>query len=126
VTRYDRVIVTGTRDALSAEDEWAVERLVRRYVAASAALAVGDCPTGVDALVRQLYPHASVLTADWQRFGKRAGPERNGRLVAWVADGESPIVLAFPSPTSRGTWDCARQAAAAGVRVLVEPVGVSS
>ncbi len=51
--------------------------------------------------------------ADWSR-GRRAGPERNQRMVDAGAD----VVLAFPLPGSVGTWDCVDKAEKAGIRVI--------
>ena len=40
----------------------------------------------------------SVKKADWSRYGKAAGPMRNRLIVS-----EADAVVAFPSPTSKGT-----------------------
>lgn len=56
--------------------------------------------------------------ADWSR-GRRAGPERNQRMVDAGAD----MCLAFPGPSSVGTWDCVRRARAADIPVEVFEVG---
>lgn len=60
-----------------------------------------------------------VHPADWERYGKAAGPIRNQAMVALGAD----LVLAFPLPgarsLSRGTWDCVDRARIAGLRVEV-------
>lgn len=124
--RFDRVIFSGTREDLSPDDEFFVAERVRRYAVLSREVAVGDCPTGVDALVRRLVPHAYVFVADWDRLGKAAGPERNGRMVEWAAevdDYASRALVAFPGHKSSGTWDCVRRAAAAHVRAIVDAVG---
>lgn len=126
VMRFDRVIFSGTRALLSPDDEFFVAERVRRYAALSREVAVGDCPTGVDALVRRLVPHARVFMADWNRLDTGAGPERNRQLVLWAAEVEdytSRALVAFPGPRSTGTWDCVRRAAAAHVRAIVDAVG---
>lgn len=51
--------------------------------------------------------------ADWDALGKRAGPERNGRMVAKAGAGAH--LLAFPGERSTGTWDCYEQGVAAGL-----------
>jgi len=61
-----------------------------------------------------LEPHA----ADWS-VGKVAGHRRNAAMVERGAE----ICLAFPRPDSRGTWDCARRAADAGIHVRIYPLG---
>lgn len=49
--------------------------------------------------------------ADWQRWGRAAGPRRNAEMLAMGAD----LVVAFPG--GRGTADMVRRAQAAGVPV---------
>lgn len=56
-----------------------------------------------------------VYAADWDRYGKKAGPIRNQQMLVAGAD----LVLAFPLADSRGTWDMVRRAEAAGVEVRV-------
>ena len=56
--------------------------------------------------------------AEWTRFGRRAGPIRNGEMVALKPD----VCLAFPmrgSGGKGGTWDCIHQAADAGIPVRI-------
>lgn len=118
-----RLIISGTREPLSAEDRAAVADLVMRGARWADEVGVGDCPTGVDALVRELVPDAVVFVARWRELGRRAGPERNGRLVAWAAEAELRWLLAFPGPRSTGTPDCVQQAEDAGVPVVVTEVG---
>lgn len=63
------------------------------------------------------------LQGPWAMWGKAAGPKRNGYLVAnaraLARQGVDVVVLAFPMPNSRGTWDCVRKAQAAGLTVRV-------
>src|SRR5690606_4102450 len=100
-----RLIISGTREELSAEDRAMVLDIIAEHVEQASDIAVGDCPTGIDALVRETRPRALRVRADWQTHGRRAGPERNGRMVAWAAEVPGSVLLAFPGPTSRGTWD---------------------
>lgn len=51
-------------------------------------------------------------TAEWDRYGPRAGPIRNQRMLD---EGKPELVLAFPG--GRGTADMMRRAKAAGVPV---------
>lgn len=53
--------------------------------------------------------------ADWKTHGKAAGSIRNQQML----DTKPDLVLAFPTPQSRGTWDMVRRAQAAGVRTIV-------
>lgn len=58
----------------------------------------------------------SRFNADWKTYGKRAGPVRNQQMLD---DGQPHLVLAFPSPDSRGTYDMIDRAKKAGVEVRV-------
>lgn len=54
-----------------------------------------------------------VTADDWRRLGRKAGPLRNGRMLA---EGKPDIVVVFPG--GRGTRDMVAQAQRARVRVL--------
>jgi len=60
-----------------------------------------------------------VLTveANWAFYPMNAGHIRNGWLLKY---GRPDLVLAFPLPQSKGTWDMVKQAMAAQVKVSVE------
>lgn len=51
--------------------------------------------------------------AEWDRYGKRAGPIRNQRMLD---EGRPDVVIAFPG--GRGTADMIRRAIKAGIRVV--------
>lgn len=54
-----------------------------------------------------------VYEADWNSFGRGAGPIRNQRMLD---DGKPDLVVAFPG--GRGTADMVRRAREAGVEVI--------
>ena len=115
-----RILVTGSR-------VWVREDLVRgaihQYLVDREAdpdwtdivIAHGACLTGADLhaarwafdfdVRQETYP------ANWEMYGKRAGPFRNQQMVDAGAD----ICLAFPLGASRGTRDCMRRAQEAGI-----------
>ena len=55
------------------------------------------------------------VPADWKKYGKRAGPIRNSKMLRFEPD----LVIAFPG--GRGTTDMILQARAKGVRVIEVP-----
>lgn len=59
-----------------------------------------------------------AFPADWERYGKGAGPIRNQQMLT---EGQPDVVLAFHDnlAESRGTADMVRRAKAAGVPVYV-------
>ena len=122
------VLVTGSRRGVPRKVSWELDELV--YLAGvepSAVLVVhGDAP-GVDTEARNWASNngacAIAVPADWS-VGKKAGPLRNQRMVDAVAamEGVTRICLAFPREDSRGTWDCLKRAAKAGIPGSVIPL----
>lgn len=51
--------------------------------------------------------------ADWDKYGRAAGPIRNQRMLD---EGKPNLVIAFPG--GRGTADMVRRATAAGIKVI--------
>lgn len=128
-----RVIVTGSR---SWPDEQAVWRALGFFVCEqcpdgdTVTVVHGGCPTGADHYASTwcalpMGDDVDVVAleerhpADWDRYGKAAGPLRNREMVDLGAE----LVLAFPLPgprsLSRGTWDCIDAAAAHGIPVEI-------
>lgn len=118
-------LITGTREPVPEAEA----HLIRAAVEWADIVIVGDCPTGVDAFARDLCEGVTAISvhkADWTGLGKAAGPQRNAAMVREAqahARGRATVrCFAFPSKGSRGTWDCLRQAADAGIRGRVEPL----
>ena len=113
-----RVLVTGSRNwtnraaitsallGVESLEGWDVDTVV----------IMGDAQ-GADDMARQaaisLGYSVEVHKASWHKYGKRAGPDRNQRMVNAGAN----LCLAFPLAESKGTWDCVRRAAEAGIPV---------
>lgn len=118
-----RVLVTGSRAWC---DRAVIAEALREHrVPWDATLVVGDCPTGVDAIVTTLWRRYAAVepevhVADWSAGG---GPARNKAMVAAGAD----LCLAFIGPCtssrcrrpgrhdSHGASGCAREARRAGI-----------
>lgn len=122
-----RVIVTGTREEfnpnmlfiqLSFAEQWAM------YDAEEFVVVHGGCPTGADKYASEwvkLYSRAAkeeVHLANWNQYGKKAGPLRNQKMVDLGAD----LVMAYPKGESRGTRGCIKMADKAGLKVMVQEV----
>lgn len=54
-----------------------------------------------------------VFEADWEKYGRRAGPMRNQQMID---AGKPDLVIAFPG--GRGTADIVERAHSAGVTVI--------
>lgn len=59
--------------------------------------------------------------AQWDRYGKGAGPVRNQQMLDEEHKADEPIdlVLAFPVAGCKGTWDMIGKAQKAGIKVKV-------
>lgn len=121
------VIVTGSRD-------WPVERMIWTELDSLLAISKerqepfllkhGACKKGADAMARNWFTYQyyqglvpwdamKEYAAEWDGFGKAAGPLRNQAMVETGAD----RVLAFRLNHSSGTTDCMDRAARAGIPV---------
>lgn len=113
-----RLLVTGSRDWTDrARARKELKQVVDEH-GLPATLIHGDA-RGLDRIAaheaRQLGMDIETYPADWARWGRRAGAIRNEQMVASRAD----LCLAFPLPSSRGTFDCIRRAERAGIPVRV-------
>lgn len=77
---------------------------------------LGDCPTGLDKIARDICEEFmidhTVHVAYWDKFGKGAGHERNGRMVADKPD----VAFAYREEgRSPGTDNCIEQARHSGI-----------
>jgi predicted Rossmann fold nucleotide-binding protein DprA/Smf involved in DNA uptake len=55
-----------------------------------------------------------IIPAQWDRYGKRAGPIRNQLIVD-----NSEMIIAFPAEISRGTWDTITKAKKDRKKILI-------
>jgi hypothetical protein len=115
-----RILVTGSRDwadgdVIAWELGWAAGEGARD--GRRAVIVHGACPTGADVIADRLArDHGFAVErypADWDRFGKGAGPARNLEMVRAGAD----VCLAFILNGSRGATGCAGMAERAGIPV---------
>lgn len=121
--RTSRVLVTGTREDGPHCDEVARALFALWYhsgLPRNMTIVHGDCPTGIDAAADRVSRKLGGFTveahpADWEAWGKFAGPRRNQQMVNLGAD----LCLAFPRGVSRGTRHCIRAARAAGIPTRV-------
>lgn len=87
----------------------------------------GDCPTGADAMAEDFVLRSRAFLrskgydirtekhpADWNQYGRAAGPRRNKEMIALGAD----VCLAFNRGNSRGTSGTMKLAEEAGIEVL--------
>lgn len=107
-----RILITGSRDW---EDEGAMRIMLEKH---GPGTIVHGGARGADKMAERLaiefdWPFQSY-PAQWDRYGKAAGPMRNQFMVEMGAD----VCLAFPLHNSRGTFDCAARVALAGIPLV--------
>lgn len=91
--------------------------MIAKHGANDLVIVHGHCPSGVDKAFDEAC-HEAILAverhpADWDSFGKGAGPRRNQEMV----DLGAALCLAFHPKlsTSKGTKDCVQRALKAGI-----------
>lgn len=114
------VVFTGGRDFKGRK---AFELVTSSLADGELTIYVGDCPTGLDAMVRERFPFAKVFKADWDKFGKAAGPMRNESMLRNAFDAYDsctlpPRILLIAFPEGRGTNGCAAIAKRLGIPVM--------
>ena len=127
-----RLLVTGSRDYTDYETvsrgmTVAIETLVKNHPEDKVITLVHGAAKGADSLadnfmyrarkVMASYGYTIVIephAADWEKWGKAAGPIRNKEMVALGAD----ICVAFIRNQSRGASHCRDLARAAGIEIL--------
>jgi hypothetical protein len=118
-----RILITGSR-------EWTGRTAIRRALEAVLEQCAGDCfehisevtvvhgaARGADRIAGEVATElgctVEVHPANWDRYGKAAGPIRNLEMIRQGAD----VCLAFPLGPSRGTRHAMAAARAAGITV---------
>lgn len=61
----------------------------------------------------------TVFSADWDKYGKAAGPIRNEQMAKYAAEADRGILIAFPIGESRGTRNIIKLAKQYGLEVNV-------
>lgn len=114
-----RVLVCGSREY---ENFRHVNQILSGLLKKPAVIIHGAAP-GVDTwaglwarnndITEEVYP------ADWDKYGKAAGPIRNKQMLT---EGQPEMVVAFRGPNSRGTQNMITQARKAGIETVVVDV----
>lgn len=112
-----RVLVTGGRNYADSAMVFGVLDGLEAAHGPRLTIIQGGCPTGADALARKWCCAKGVpydnYPAEWRKYGKKAGPLRNSRMVT---EGKPDLCVSFPG--GAGTEDCTRKAKDAGIRVV--------
>lgn len=65
------------------------------------------------------YP-LKIFPAEWDKYGKAAGPIRNEQMAKYAAEADRGILVAFPIGESRGTRNMIKLAKQYGLEVNVD------
>lgn len=122
-----RVIVAGTRDTPDNVARKALRAGFDRQALHGEIEAIATGESGaVDRLGRVWADHNGVayvpFPADWDKFGKFAGPERNERMARWAAGHGRGVLVAVWDGKSKGTADMILAAARNGLDLEVQLV----
>lgn len=118
VGRLFTILVTGSRDWT---DQGGIAVLLDHYAAGRDIRVVHGGQRGADMLADKIArgrPGWEVqrYVAHWRKYGKAAGAIRNQEMI----DKEHPdLVIAFPLPQSKGTYDCINRARKAKIKIAV-------
>ncbi len=109
-----RLLVCGSRD-------WTNRESIRKeIVKLNPSVVIEGEQRGADIIARDIARELGIevmpFHAEWTIYGRRAGPIRNQKMLD---EAHPNLVLAFPLPSSKGTWDMIRRARAAGIEVKI-------
>lgn len=114
-----KVAISGSRNYPSGKS-WLVQQCIAteyRRCNGEILFLVGDCPTGVDSITKSFLETAGwdfkEFFADWEKYGKKAGPYRNMDMIDYGAE----LLIAFPENGSKGTRQCATYAKSLNIPV---------
>ena len=115
-----RIIVCGGRDFSDYEHfRHSMRSVLSQY---QDVLLVSGHAKGADTLAERFAKEAGipirVFPADWNKYGKAAGPIRNKQMLDFAKE-DNPVVVAFWDGKSRGTRNMLMQAGEAGIRAHV-------
>lgn len=121
-----RIIIAGTRSF----NDYALLRktmcsLFGQVSPSQMEVISGHCPTGADSLgeifARRNGIRLTTFPANWEKYGKAAGPIRNKQMAEYVStDG---YLVAFWDGKSRGTKNMIEEAYRVGVTVKIVQIG---
>lgn len=125
MTETTTLVFTGSRDwtdTAAVEERIFGELAYAHLHGRTLNVHVGDCPTGLDRIVREYCERVKidykVHHAHWDSEGRAAGPKRNIRMVT---EAKPDRVWAFilTGKPNRGTRHCANYAMRQGYPVIV-------
>jgi hypothetical protein len=109
--------------AFSGDRNWISDEAVREVILSlpeDTLFILGDA-RGLDTEAKEICEELGrefiVEEADWERYGKGAGPERNGRMLDHLEEGDWLYAFHDSPSTAKGTKNCVKQAKERGINV---------
>ena len=118
-----RVIIAGSRsfDDQDLFDNFVHDTLLK-YDTDELEIISGGC-SGADRMGEEYAEEwgikCSVFPADWDRYGRSAGPIRNEQMAKYAAEADHGILIAFPIGESRGTRNMIKLAKQYGLETKI-------
>ena len=113
-----KILITGSR-------EWTNTEIIKNAIEfhskpSEDTIIIHGGAKGADAIADQLAIQFGwsriIYPANWTLHGKSAGPTRNKFMLV---SSKPDVVLAFPTTSSRGTWDCVNTAKLLNLKVVL-------
>ena len=99
------ILVAGSRNFVDAER---LAKILTENVGADDTIVEGGAK-GVDSMARQWAEARDInvveIQADWEKYGRAAGPKRNDEMTAFVAERNGKAVFIWDGE-SKGTKQC--------------------
>lgn len=114
-----KIVVSGSRDATVDQHYTIIEEKLEEYNTEddNITLIHGNC-RGVDKICASIATSLGwkviAVSAEWSKFGVKAGPIRNRKMLV---DYKPDVLIAFPAKNSLGTVDMINQAKSLKVSV---------
>lgn len=114
-----RILVTGSRKFSKTSEMLKIFKSIAYAAANMDVTLIHGNASGADRIAGKLAQDlgwkVEVYPADWEKYGRKAGPIRNQEMVNSGAN----ICLAFPVGESKGTRHCISAAQKAGINTIV-------
>lgn len=118
-----RVIIAGSRN-FNDQDLFdnSIHDILIKYETDELEIVSGGC-SGADIMGEEYAEEwdikCAVFPADWNKYGKAAGPIRNEQMARYAAEADYGMLIAFPVGESRGTRNMIKLAKQYGLEVNV-------
>jgi len=118
MSNFYKIAITGSREWKDVQEIEKVLTNVSKDKSKKYTLIAGGAKgadTIAENIARKLKWDVIIHLPDWKQHGHAAGPIRNQLIIDEIPD----ILLAFPMPSSRGTYDTIQKANKSNIKVII-------